>query len=92
MLIPMPIPVRGEAGQTALIARPVMEARSPLRFRFTAAGTDVTVAHGLGRVPEGYYVVRSSAPVSVYDGSAPSSEDVLVLRASGAADVDVLPL
>lgn len=92
MLIPVPIPVRGESGQLAHLTHPAFVARAPLHFRFTAAGTDVSVAHGLGRVPEGWVVVRSSAGVSVYDSPTPSPEDSLILRATGAADVYVLPL
>jgi hypothetical protein len=92
MLIPMPIPVRGDAGTVAIVARPIMQARSPLRFSFPSADVDVAVSHGLGRAPEGYIVVGRSAGVTVYNGSASSSEDLLVLRATGAAEVDVLPL
>jgi hypothetical protein len=92
VLIPMPHPVRGEEGQVTHLTHPSFVARSPIHFIFTAADTDVSVAHGLGRVPEGWIAVRCSAAVTVYDGSASSSEDVLVLRATGAADVYVLPL
>jgi len=92
MLIPMPIPVPGEAGQSAIIARPVLQARAPLTFVFTTAGVDVAVEHGLGREPEGWKAVRLSAPIVLYDGAAPSSKDLLILRASGAGTASVLPL
>jgi hypothetical protein len=52
------------------------------------AGAATNVAHGLGRVPEGWVVVDKDAAVSVYrDGTATAA--VLPLRASGATDVDV---
>lgn len=91
-LIPLPQPVPGEKGQRPRVAAPRFIAQDPIEVKFTASGVDVVVAHGLGRVPVGYFVVGKSAGVTVYDGAASSSADYLVLRATGAGTVRVLVL
>lgn len=51
---------------------------------------DGRVYHGLGQPAQGYFVVRSSAPVIVVDGTVPETTDprnYVSLRASGSAMV-----
>lgn len=91
-LIPFAEPVPGEPGQDPVVRNPRFVARAPLEFVFTSAGADVPVRHGLGRAPEGWVLVGVSTSIRVYDGSAPSNEDVLVLRASGAGTAKVFVL
>lgn len=90
MLLPVPSPVPGDAVAVA-VPRPHFIARPLLEFKFVTADKDVAVQHGLGRVPLGWIVVGLTAAITPYNGSAPSSEDVLVLRASGAGTAYVLP-
>lgn len=91
-LLPIPQPIPGETGQRPSVSKPRFIAQEPLEVKFTSAGVDVVVAHGLERVPIGYLVVGKSAGVTVYDGATPSSRDYLVLRATGAGTVRVLVL
>jgi hypothetical protein len=90
MLIPLATPLTGESTRPVVVAKPHFVAREALRFVFATADTDVSVEHGLGRVPAGYVVIGLSASVRVYDGSAAPSESLLTLRASGAATALVL--
>jgi hypothetical protein len=91
-LVPLPIPLTSDSSRSVAVAKPHFVAREPLRFEFVTAGVDVSVAHDLGRIPAGYIAVGRSAGISVYDGSVPSSETLLVLRATGAGVAFVLPL
>lgn len=61
-----------------------------LSVTFTAANTDTTVSHNLGRVPVGYLVTSSNAAIVVYDGSVTNTESALYLRASGTGTVQVV--
>ena len=92
MLIPVPVPLAGDSFRGVALDKPHFVAREPLVFVFTAAGADVAVPHGLGRAPAGYFAVGRTAGITVYDGVAPSSEDLLILRATGAGTAYVLPL
>jgi hypothetical protein len=57
---------------------------------FTAANTETKVAHGLGKVPQGYITVGRSADVRVYDGASDSTSENVFVRASGAGTVRLL--
>jgi hypothetical protein len=46
------------------------------------ANVDVSVTHNLGRLPVGYWLVRSSVACNVYDGSASSTNTTISLRFS----------
>lgn len=85
-------PRNANATETYTVPRAFFEAHPILTFEFTAAGQQLAVSHGLGRVPVGYIVVGRSAQVTVYDGFDLSTADVLVLRASGSAVVKVVAL
>lgn len=60
-----------------------------LSITFLAANTDVSVAHGLGRVPAGYIITGSSASMSVYNGSTANTASSLILRSSAAGTAGV---
>ncbi len=63
---------------------------SVLTFTFAAAGAEVGVAHRLGVVPQGYYIVGSaSAPPQVYDGVTATDATTLYLRATAPGTVRV---
>jgi predicted secreted protein len=47
---------------------------------FTAADTDVEIRHGLGFVPQNYFVVGCSAAMNVYDGSEDATSKFYYLR------------
>lgn len=57
---------------------------------FSAAATDVQVAHGLNRGPIGYIVIRRSAAITIYDGSAAWTTDNIYIRSSGAGNITLL--
>ncbi len=57
---------------------------------FGSANTDVSVGHGLGRVPAGYIVTGASAATSVYNGLTGNTNSNIVLRASAPATVGLL--
>ena len=51
---------------------------------FSAANTDTSVSHGLGRVPSGYIVTSISASMVVYTGTAAWTSSTISLKASAA--------
>jgi len=57
---------------------------------FSAPSVDTAFIHGLGRVPQGYIVVGSTAAMSVYDGSGAGTESLLYLRSSAAGTARIL--
>ena len=61
-----------------------------LTLTFSAASTDTSLTHGLGRVPTGYVILKRSASMTVYDGSAAWTSNLIYLRASAAGSVTVL--
>lgn len=46
------------------------------------AGTEFSVAHGLGKVPTGYIVYGQSAAGSLYDGSTANTKTTLYLKSN----------
>jgi len=92
-MIPFPEPITGDpdADRGVRVQQPKFVARAPLVFKFPSAGVNVIVPHILGRVPEGWIPVGLTAGIVVYNGSAPPSEDVLSLRATGAGTAYILP-
>lgn len=61
-----------------------------LDFDFTSANTDVTVSHGLSKVPNGYILVKSNAATSIYDGSKSADNKQITLKASVVATTKVV--
>ena len=61
-----------------------------LSVNFSAANTDVAVAHGLGRVVVGYVQTGASAAMSLYDGSKASTSSTLYLRSSATGTARIL--
>ncbi len=61
-----------------------------INITFTAANTDASAGHGLGRVPSGYIITSSSVATSVYSGSAASTASNIILRANVPATVGLL--
>jgi len=64
----------------------------PLLARAIGTG-DTVLAHGLGRVPQGYEVIRNQQPAVVYDGTAFGvdwTRTTLTLRASVATIASLL--
>lgn len=60
-----------------------------LTVSFPAATTNQPLAHGLGRVPLGYIVLRRSSNIQIYDGTSPSNTSTLFLASSGAGSATV---
>jgi hypothetical protein len=50
--------------------------------QFTAANTDTTMAHGLGKTPSGYLVIGLSASMIVYNGTVANTSTNVILRSS----------
>lgn len=63
---------------------------STVDVTFTAANTEVAVSHGLGRVPTGYILVKSSAATALYDGTTTNTASTIYLKASVAATVKII--
>ncbi len=57
---------------------------------FTAANTDTLVNHNLGRIPQGYILIKSNAATSIYDGSLESTEQLIYLKASAISEATIL--
>ncbi len=57
---------------------------------FSAIATDTAVAHGLGRVPTGYLVIRKSASMVVYDGAAVWTASSIYLKSSATGTITVM--
>lgn len=57
---------------------------------FSTPSVDVSVSHGLGRVPIGYIIVSLSAPLVVYTGIGAWSTGTITLRASAAGIATLL--
>jgi len=55
-----------------------------LTVTFVVADTDVATLHGLGRVPNGYIILGTSAAMSVYDGVSANTTSILYLRSNAA--------
>lgn len=92
-LVPLGIPVAGEG--TPTIPTPRFFAQAPTRVDFTAADTDVTVSHQLGRVPLGVLVVglyptAGTGHMTVYHRDMDLTEQNATLRASAAGVAYVL--
>ena len=48
-------------------------------------GTEFSVSHGLGKVPEGYIIMSSGGAGSVYDGTTANTKDTLYLRSDASS-------
>lgn len=49
---------------------------------FSAADTDTEIRHGLQFVPQNYFVVGTSAAMSIYDGSTDATKVFFYLRSN----------
>ncbi len=57
---------------------------------FTAANTDTSVNHGLGRVASKYFPISKSAACDVYAGTAQSTSSTLILKGTAIATVTLV--
>lgn len=57
---------------------------------FGSSGSDVTIAHSLGRIPSGYWVIKRTAGFVVYDGSKEWTESEITLRATALGSATIL--
>lgn len=57
---------------------------------FTAALTNTTALHGLGRVPAGYIITGLSAQMILSDGTSQSTASALILQSSAAGTARLL--
>lgn len=57
---------------------------------FASANTDVTVNHGLGRVPRGYLIIGVNAASIIYDGAGEPTSTTIKLKASAACTAKIL--
>lgn len=51
---------------------------------FSAADTDTTIGHNLGRVPFGYLVASKTVSSDIYNGSVSATASTITLKASVA--------
>ena len=51
--------------------------------------TAVAVSHNLGRIPEGYYIVKANAAVTVFDTTSTTPNSTIILTGSSTATVDL---
>lgn len=86
----IPVPLQYDGEDKAFIMAPKFVAYPLTTVTFTVANADVVVPHELGKVPLGYHVVGRSGNFTVYNGTVPSSESQLTLRASGTGTADIL--
>lgn len=56
---------------------------------FSAADTDVQVKHGLSYIPSNYFIIGTSAAMSVYDGNTDSTNTYIYLRSSATGTARV---
>lgn len=61
-----------------------------INVTFSAANTDTSVAHGLGRAPAGYLVTSLSASMVIYNGSVGSNGTNLILRSSATGSAGLI--
>lgn len=60
-----------------------------LQVSFTAADAEQGIPHALGRVPTLYYILGSSAAMSVYDGVSSNTSSVIYLRSSAIGSAKI---
>lgn len=53
-----------------------------VEVEFAAANTDTQIRHGLSFLPQNYFVVGTSAAMSIYDGSEDTTGVYIYLRSS----------
>lgn len=53
---------------------------------FEAANTEVRIAHGFGRIPQGYFVTNLNADVVIYNNGTLWDTTYVYLKSSGVAD------
>lgn len=63
---------------------------SEISITFSSAGSDVTVAHSLGRIPSGYWVINRTAGFVIYDGSIDWTDEDITLRATALGTATIL--
>ncbi len=56
---------------------------------FTAANTDTTISHGLGKTPTGYLVVGLSTNMIVYDGTVAKNSSTITLKSSAIGTAQI---
>lgn len=59
-------------------------------FTFTAADTNTSIGHSLGRVPSRYILTSSTAAMSLYAATAASTSSTMFLRSSAIGVATVL--
>lgn len=57
---------------------------------FSGSGVTVSVDHGLGITPSGYFVVGSSTGIIVFDGNKDSNGSQVYVQATGAGTAKIL--
>lgn len=69
-----------------------VQASGPFTVTFSSANTDVKVPHLLGKLPEGFLVIQTSAAMSVYVGAGTWTVEAIYLKsnATGTAQVYVI--
>lgn len=57
---------------------------------FTASNTEIVVAHGLGRTPQGYLVASLTGAATIYDGVSENNMTNYFLRSSAVCGARIL--
>lgn len=61
-----------------------------VNFTFPGANKTIGVAHGLGNLPAGYFLVGSNAALSLFDGDQKNTIDTLFLQSNAAGVARVM--
>lgn len=61
-----------------------------LTITFSAANVDVAGIHGLGRAPNGYIVLGTTAAMSIYDGASANTAQLIYFRSSAVGTARIL--
>lgn len=61
-----------------------------LDVTFLFANTDTTIRHTLGKVPTGYWLVKTNVATQLYTGDLPATTTDLTLKATTSAITKVL--
>lgn len=57
---------------------------------FSAANTQVQIAHSLGRIPVGYILTKASAAMIIYDGGSANTANDIFLKSSAIGNAQIL--
>lgn len=57
---------------------------------FETADTETEITHNLGKIPSGYFVIKSNAAAVVYDSGRENTDKLIYLKASAISNVTMI--